>query len=94
MQKMTITLSEEEWRLVARLVYLGETVVNGWRAPRGILGDYAAAAERVYRAYCAAQGGTGAEPNEIADVRDRLYDGVCALLEAYEQDVAAERQRT
>lgn len=92
-EERVIRLTREKCRRLAQLVFLGNYVVNGWRAPREELEEYDLLAEELCRAEYAFSTGIAAEDaeeNEIADVRDRLSDEVCGHLEAFEKDVLRE----
>ena len=92
-EERVIRLTREKCRRLAQLVFLGNYVVNGWRAPREELEEYDLLAEEICRAEYAFLTGIAeadAEENEIADVRDRLCDSVLKYLEAFEADILAE----
>lgn len=92
-EERVIRLTREKCRRLAQLVFLGNYVVNGWRAPREELEEYDLLAEELCRAEYAFLTGIAAEDaeeNEIADVRDRLCDSVLKYLEAFEADILAE----
>lgn len=92
-EERAIRLTREKCRRLAKLVFLGNYVVNGWRAPREELEEYDLLAEEIFRAEYAFSTGIAAEDaeeNEIADVRDRLCDSVLKYLEAFEADILAE----
>lgn len=92
-EERVIRLTREKCRRLAQLVFLGNYVVNGWRAPREELEEYDLLAEEIFRAEYAFSTGIAAEDaeeNEIADVRDRLCDSVLKYLEAFEADILAE----
>ena len=84
--RTVISMTAAEFSLLAQLVFLGNYVVNGCRSPKEELGEYNALADMIYRERYA----EAAEENEIADVRDRLYDEVREYLEAFEEDVLRE----
>ena len=86
-------MTAAEFSLLAQLVFLGNYDVNGCRSPEE-LGEYNALADMIYRERYAQTTGIRdreeIEDNEIADVRDRLYDEVREYLEAFEEDVLRE----
>ena len=89
-EERVIRLTREKCRRLAQLVFLGNYVVNGWRAPREELEEYDLLAEEICRAEYAFSTGIAAEDaeeNEIADVRDRLGGETEAYLAAFEADV-------
>lgn len=89
-EERVIRLTREKCRRLAQLVFLGNYVVNGWRAPREELEEYDLLAEEICRAEYAFSTGIAeadAEENEIADVRDRLGGETEAYLAAFEADV-------
>ena len=89
-EERVIRLTREKCRRLAQLVFLGNYVVNGWRAPREELEEYDLLAEELCRAEYAFSTGIAAEDaeeNEIADVRDRLGGEAEAYLAAFEADV-------
>lgn len=91
-EERAIRLTREKCRRLAQLVFLGNYVVNGCRAPREELEEYDLLAEEIFRAEYAFSTGIAAEDaeeNEIADVRDRLCDSVLKYLEAFEADILA-----
>ncbi len=93
-QTVGVTLTTDAWRLLLRLVFLGNYVVNGWRAPKEELAEYNAVAETMYRRHYAAALPSCAEDveeNELADIRDRLGSETEAYLAAFEEDVFSER---
>ncbi len=92
--RTVISMTAAEFSLLAQLVFLGNYVVNGCRSPKEELGEYNALADMIYRERYAQTTGIRdreeIEDNEIADVRDRLYDEVREYLEALEEDVLRE----
>ncbi len=89
-EERVIRLTREKCRRLAQLVFLGNYVVNGWRAPREELEEYDLLAEEICRAEYAFSTGIAAEDaeeNEIADVRDRLGCETEAYLAVFEADV-------
>ena len=92
--RTVISMTAAEFSLLAQLVFLGNYVVNGCRSPQEELGEYNALADMIYRERYAQTTGIRdreeIEDNEIADVRDRLYDEVREYLEAFEEDVLRE----
>lgn len=85
-------LEEEEWEQLMQLIFLGEYAVNGCRLPDEVSFAHKAVAEKMYRYfYTMCSGVDDAEENEIADVRDRLYDAVQEYLEQFERDVCLDK---
>ena len=91
--KIEIRLTDAEYRRLMRLAFLGNYVVNGCKSPDRERGEYSALAEKLYRLWYGCVSGIAAEDaeeNEIADIRDGVYDEVCGELEAFERDIRAE----
>ncbi len=92
--RTVISMTAEEFSRLAQLVFLGNYVVNGCRSPKEELEGYNALAETLYRERYVQTTGIcdreEIEDNEIADIRDGLYDEVRGYLEAFEEDVLRE----
>lgn len=100
---MEFKLTEEEAKILLRLVYLGNVVVNGSRQTP--LVTYNELAEKMYSQYLAATERSAKvetaerqkyfflhpRGNEVADFCDRIYDEVSVLLKEYERAVVRER---
>ena len=92
--KFSIELEERERTVLLQMVFLGEYVVNSHRRAGTESVLHADVADKLYRAHYleTAQGcpEEDIEENEIADIRDRLFDSVQKDLEDFEEDVCME----
>ncbi len=91
---MEIRIKQEELEHLAQLVFLGNFVINGIRMPEDRIKAYDDIAERIYcKQYNAMLkiAECEAEENEIADIRDWLYDSVSQYLSAFEGEVFLEK---
>lgn len=92
---MNIELERSDWEKLLQLVFLGEYAVNACRMPQEISWEHRAVAQKLYRMQCLQIGkfsdADAIEENEIADVRDRIYDSVQEYLAQFEQDVCLEK---
>lgn len=100
---MEFKLTEENAKILLRLVYLGNVVVNGSRQTP--LAAYNVLAEKMYTQYLAASDRSvkvettdrykyvflHPRGNEVADLCDRIYDEVSVLLKEHERAVVRER---
>ncbi len=100
---MEFKLTEENAKILLRLVYLGNVVVNGSRQTP--LAAYNVPAEKMYTQYLAATDRSvkvettdrykyvflHPRGNEVADLCDRIYDEVSVLLKEHERAVVRER---
>ena len=100
---MEFKLTEENAKILLRLVYLGNVVVNGSRQTP--LAAYNVLAEKMYTQYLAATDRSvkvettdrykyvflHPRGNEVADLCDRIYDEVSVLLKEHERAVVRER---
>ena len=93
--KIKIELEREEWQTLMELVFLGEYAVNACRSPQEISRKHADLADAMYRRQYEAENDVSdpdaIEENEIADVRDQIYDRVQEALERFETDVYMEK---
>lgn len=90
--KVQLEMEREQFEKVLQMVYLGEYVIKSCScAEEGQA--YGDIADSLYAKRYAAEYGLSereAEENEIADMRDRLYDKSHKYLEAFEADVLNE----
>lgn len=88
---MKIELSNEELRTLSQMVLLGEYVITSCPKPVETTKKYSELANSLYRKLYKINmpdcDETDIEDNEIADVRDRLYDDIKDSLEQFEEDV-------
>ena len=93
--KIKIELEREEWQTLMELVFLGEYAVNACRSPQEISRKHADLADAMYRRQYEAENDVSdpdaIEENEIADVRDQIYDRVQEALERFVTDVCMEK---
>ena len=85
---MTITINQEEERYLLHCVYLGLLVINGNRKNGEQREGYNEFAEDIYKQVC---GKEEIADNEVAGMRDKIYDEVAAFVEDYENAVLREK---
>lgn len=85
---MTITINQEEERYLLHCVYLGLLVINGNRKNGEQREEYNEFAENIYKQVC---GKEEIADNEVAGMRDKIYDEVAAFVEDYENAVFREK---
>ena len=85
---MTITINQEEERYLLHCVYLGLLVINGNRKNGEQREEYNEFAEDIYKQVC---GKEEIADNEVAGMRDKIYDEVAAFVEDYENAVFREK---
>lgn len=85
---MTITINQEEERYLLHCVYLGLLVINGNRKNGEQREEYNEFAENIYKQVC---GKEEIADNEVAGMRDKIYDEVAAFVEDYENAVLREK---
>ena len=85
---MTITINQEEERYLLHCVYLGLLVINGNRKNGEQREEYNEFAENIYKQVCGKEEITD---NEVAGMRDKIYDEVAAFVEDYENAVLREK---
>ena len=92
---MKIELSNEELHTLSQMVLLGEYVITSCPESAETTKKYSELANSLYRKLYKISmpdcDEADIEDNEIADVRDRLYDGIKGFLEQFEEDVYREK---
>ena len=86
---MTITINQEEERYLLHCVYLGALMINGNRKNGEQREEYNEFAENIYKQVCGKE--EGITDNEVAGMRDKIYDEVAAFVEDYENAVLREK---
>lgn len=86
---MTITINQEEERYLLHCVYLGLLVINGNRKNGEQREEYNEFAENIYKQVCGKE--EGITDNEVAGMRDKIYDEVAAFVKDYENAVLREK---
>ena len=93
--KFVLEMDQEEWQTLLELVFLGEYAVNACRPPKEISQKHRDAANALYRRHyeqtVKVSDPEAIEDNEIADIRDEVYDSVQEYLERFEEDVCLEK---
>lgn len=92
--EIELKLNEQEFEKLMQFVFLGNYVINGIRIPKDRIDDYDALMTKLLRKQYETKirlPGADAEANELADLRDRLYDSVSGYLEVFEGDVFIEK---
>ena len=93
--KFRLEMDQEEWQTLLELVFLGEYAVNACRPPKEISQKHRNAANAFYRRHyeqtVKVSDPEAIEDNEIADIRDEVYDDVQEYLERFEEDVCLEK---
>lgn len=93
--KVKIELEYADWQTLLELVFLGEYAVNACRSPKDISKRHADVAFSMYKKAYEWANRTAdpetIEDNEVADIRDRLYDETQTYLEQFERDVCLEK---
>ena len=87
-RKMTIRLNQEEEKYLLHCVYLGLLMINGNRKNGEQREEYNEFAENIYKQVC---GKEEIADNEVAGMRDKIYDEVAAFVEDYEKAVLREK---
>lgn len=87
-RKMTIRLNQEEEKYLLYCVYLGLLMINGNRKNGEQREEYNEFAENIYKQVC---GKEEIADNEVAGMRDKIYDEVAAFVEDYENAVLREK---
>lgn len=87
-RKMTIRLNQEEEKYLLHCVYLGLLMINGNRKNGEQREEYNEFAENIYKQVC---GKEEIADNEVAGMRDKIYDEVAAFVEDYENAVLREK---
>ena len=92
---MKIELSNEELHTLSQMVLLGEYVITSCPESAETTKKCSELANSLYRKLYKTNmpdcDEADIEDNEIADVRDSLYDGVKDFLEQFEEDVYREK---
>lgn len=90
--EIEIKLSKDELDRLVQFVFLGNFVINGIRLPQDCLMDYETLAKKIYDVKLnLGENKSDKNENELADLKDRIYDSVSEYLEAYEQDMYLEK---
>ena len=85
---MTIRLNQGEEKYLLHCVYLGLLVINGNRKNGEQREEYNEFAENIYKQVCGKEEITD---NEVAGMRDKIYDEVATFVEDYENAVLREK---
>lgn len=88
-REMTIRLNQGEEKYLLHCVYLGVLMVNGNRKNGEQREEYNEFAENIYKQVCGKE--EGITDNEVAGMRDKIYDEVAAFVEDYENAVLREK---
>lgn len=88
-RKMTIRLNQGEEKYLLHCIYLGVFMINGNRKNGEQREEYNEFAENIYKQVCGKE--KGITDNEVAGMRDKIYDEVAAFLEDYENAVLREK---
>lgn len=86
---MTITFNQEEEKYLLHCVYLGVLMINGNRKNGEQREEYNEFAENIYKQVCGKE--EGITDNEVAGMRDKIYDEVAVFVEGYEIAVFREK---
>ena len=86
--KIKLQMKEDELSSLAQLALLGEYVVNSVRDEEKKIKKYSDIVYSLYnKVYEISTGVSHAEENELADIHDRLFDGVSCYLGLFEHDI-------
>ena len=90
---MQIELQQEELKKLLHCVFLGNYVINGCREPSQVIEGYKVFERKIYMIYYEAchRGFEVAEENELADIRDRVYDELAEYIDQFEYDIWIEK---
>ena len=92
--KVQFKMERGQFEKLLQMVYLGEYVIRSCCGDGGEGQAYCDTAKMLYAKRYAAEYGASeqdAEENEIADMRDRLYDSTHEYLDRFEGDVINEK---
>ncbi len=87
--RIAVRFTKEAWARLLQMVYLGNYVINGCRRVGEERAAYGSLADALYlREAARTYAREDIEPNEIADVRDRVADAAERFLCAFEASLA------
>ena len=92
--KVQFKMERGQFEKLLQMVYLGEYVIRSCCGDGGEGQAYCDTAKMLYAKRYAAEYGASeqdAEENEIADMRDRLYDSTHEYLDRFQADVINEK---